>query len=106
MRGMAPGSLADCPACRAFQRRAGAVMLTCPPRDGPTQTPDGQCLHRAPVAFVERRGHYLKHYAGGRPPLTWDALMEQRDLSRKGEMMLARCGVKRGWRRPEEDHAS
>jgi hypothetical protein len=32
--------------------------------------------------------------------------MEQRDLSRKGEIMLARCGVKRGWRRPEEDHAS
>jgi hypothetical protein len=32
--------------------------------------------------------------------------MEQRDISRKGEMMLARCGVKRGWRRPEEDHAS
>jgi hypothetical protein len=31
--------------------------------------------------------------------------MEQRDLSRNGEMMLARCGVKRGWRRPEADHA-
>ena len=28
------------------------------------------------------------------------------DLSWKGEMMLARCGVKRGWRRPEEDQAS
>jgi hypothetical protein len=30
--------------------------------------------------------------------------MEQRDLSQNGEMMLARCGVKRGWRRPEADH--
>ena len=39
-----------------------------PPRDGPTRTRDGQCLHRAPGAFLERRGHYLKHYAGGRGP--------------------------------------